>query len=137
LVTLVIEALYALVFLQSFVTYLRRRDPVQRDLTLVFLPFTSLLVLEATRLALGVVELPLAATYVGLTLLLAQPYLTLRLVRTVRPVPRWATPVASCVFVATTVPFYVLGRRSVPLVTLAVVVGFFRGPGVCRSAAGW
>jgi signal transduction histidine kinase len=125
MITLVIEALYALVFLHSFVTYLRRRDPVRRDLTLVFVPLTSLLVLEVARRALGVAELPMVPAYVAVTLLLAQPYLTLRLVRTVRPVPRWIGPVAFGIFVATTVPFYFLGQQKIPLVTLAMVMGFF------------
>jgi signal transduction histidine kinase len=124
MVTLIIEALYALVFLQSLVTYLRRGDPVQRDVTLVFAPLTSLLVLDVIRRVLGVAELPLAVSYVGVTLLLAQPYLTMRLVRTLRPVPRWVVPVTLCIFVVTTVPFYVVGERNIPLVTLGVVIGF-------------
>jgi len=125
MITLVIEAMYALVFLHSLATYLLRRDPVRRDLTLVFVPFTSLLVLEIIRRALGRAELPLVLTNIAVTLLLAQPYLTLRLARTVRPVPRWAGPVALGVFVVSTAPFYFLGRRQLPWVTLPVVVGFF------------
>src|SRR2546426_5623793 len=124
MITLIIEAFYALVFLQSFVTYLRRRDPVQRDLTLVFAPFTSLLVLEVIRRVQGVADLPLVVMYVAVTLLLAQPYLTMRLVRTLRPVPRWAMRVAFCIFAVTTAPFYFLGQRNIPMVTLAVVIGF-------------
>ena len=124
MVTLIIEALYALVFLQSLMTYLRRRDPVQRDVTLVFAPLTSLLVLDVVRRVQGAAELPLPVSYAGVTLLLAQPYLTMRLVRTLRPVPRWVVPVALCIFVVTTVPFYLVGKRNVPLVTLGIVIGF-------------
>lgn len=124
MVTLIIEALYTLVFLQSLMTYLRRRDPVQRDVTLVFAPLTSLLALDVIRRVQGVEELPSAVSYVGVTLLLAQPYLTMRLVRTLRPVPRWAMPVTLCIFAVTTAPFYVVGKRNVPLVTLGVVIGF-------------
>jgi signal transduction histidine kinase len=136
MITLIIEALYALVFAHSLVTYVRRRDPVQRDLTLVFAPLTSLLLLEVVRRGLGRAELPLALEYVGLTLLLAQPYLTLRLVRTLRPVPRWAMRVALGVFVATVLPFYVLGEREIPLVTLAVVAGFFGVQGFAAALLG-
>src|SRR5882724_6405983 len=125
MVTLIIEALYALVFLHSLTTFLLRRDPVRRDLTLVFVPLTSLLVLELVRRALGVAELPLALAYAAVTLLLAQPYLTLRLVRTLRPVPPWTPRAALGLLVVTTVPFYLLGRRQIPLVTMAVVAGFF------------
>jgi signal transduction histidine kinase len=125
MITLAIEGLFALVFLRSLGAYLRRRDPVQRDLTLVFTPFTAFLVLEVVRRAQGVAKLPLPVSYVAVTLLLAQPWLTLRLVRSVRPVPGWAMWVAFGVFVGTTVPFYFLGQRTITAVTLAVVVGFF------------
>ncbi|MEN3309592.1 MAG: hypothetical protein V7603_5794 [Micromonosporaceae bacterium] len=125
MITLLIEAFFALVFLQSLVAYLRRRNPVQRDLALVFAPFTSLLVLELIRRAAGAAALPLVFGYIGVTLLLAQPYLTMRLVRTLRPVPRWAVWGALGVFVLTAVPLYILGTRLTPSATLALVVGFF------------
>jgi signal transduction histidine kinase len=133
MVTLIIEALYALVFLRSLVAYAQRRDPVQRDLTLVFAPFTPLLVLEIVRRVQGAAQLPLVLTDVAVTLLLAQPYLTLRLVRTIRPVPRWAMRAALGVFVVTTVPFYFLGRRNILLVTFALVVGFFAVQGYAAT----
>ena len=87
---------------------------MRRDLTLVFAPFTSLLVLEVVRLALGFAEIPSVLAYVAVTLLLAQPYLTLRLVRTLRPVPRWAMRTAVCVFVASTVAVLFSGRAGDP-----------------------
>ncbi|HEV7898682.1 MAG TPA: ATP-binding protein [Planosporangium sp.] len=101
---------------------------MRRDLTLVFAPFTLLLALEVVRRVQGVADLPAAVGYVAVTALLAQPYLTMRLVRTVRPVPRWGMRVALGTFVVTTIPFYFLDQRNVRLVqllTLAVVVGFF------------
>jgi signal transduction histidine kinase/ActR/RegA family two-component response regulator len=97
---------------------------VQRDLTLVFAPFTALLVLEVARGALGAATLPAAASYAAVTLLLAQPYLTLRLVRALRPVPAWMTPSALAIFVVTTGLFYLWGQRKLAVVTVAVVVGF-------------
>ena len=124
MVTLVIEFFYALVFLQSLVMFLRGRDPVQRDLTLVFAPLTSLLVLELIQRSPGVGELPPAVSYFTVTSLLAQPYLTMRLVRTLRPVPPWAMHLTVGVFLATTIPFFLTGGR-LPLLTLAVVVCFF------------
>ena len=127
MIALVIEALYALVFLHSFLAFLRRRDAVRRDLAIVFVPLTSMLVLELIRRARGVTELPPVLSYAAVTLLLAQPFLTLRLVRTLRPVPRWAVPGAFGVFVATTVPVYFLSLWHIPLplVTFALVAGFF------------
>jgi len=125
MVTIVIEFFYALVFLQSLVTYLHGRDPVQRDLTLVFFPLTSLLVLEVIRLALRVDKLPSALSLAGVTLLLAQPFLTMRLVRTLRPVSPWVLRVSFGVFFVTTIPFYVYGEGVPSLLTLAAVAGFF------------
>jgi signal transduction histidine kinase len=125
MMSLVIEWLFAVVFLRCLVAYLRRRDPVQRDLTLVFAPFAFLLVQEMVRRALGVAALPMVVSYVGVTLLLAQPFLTLRLVRTLRPVPVGVVRGAFAVFAVTTGLYYLLGHWNVPVVTLVVVVGFF------------
>jgi signal transduction histidine kinase len=133
MIALVIEACYALVFVQSFIAYARRRDPVQRDLTLVFAPLTSLLVLEVARRLTGTVQFPAVVTYPALTLLLAQPYLTMRLVRMVRPVPAAVMWLALGVFVATTVPFYFLGQRKLLVVTLAAVVAFFAVQGYAAA----
>jgi hypothetical protein len=125
IISLIIEALFALVFLHSLLSYLRHRDRIQRDLTLVFAPLASFLVVEVVLLALGIDELPTGVAYVAVTLLLAQPYLTMRLVRTLRPVPRWVMRVVLAVFVVTTVPFYLLWQRGAAAVTLVAVVGFF------------
>ncbi|MEN3309588.1 MAG: hypothetical protein V7603_5790 [Micromonosporaceae bacterium] len=133
MLSLAIEALYASVFLHSLVAYARRRNQVQRDLTLVFAPFTSLLVLEVVRRLPGVAALPSVLTYVGLTLLLAQPYLTMRLVRSLRPVSARAMRLAFCAFAVTTVPLYLLGDRTPPLVTLAVVLVFFTVQGLAAT----
>jgi signal transduction histidine kinase len=132
MVTLVIEAFYAVVFLQSFVIYLRHRDPVQRDLLLVFVPVTLLLVLEIARRVLGVAELPPAVSYLGVTALLAQPYLTMRLVCTLRPVARWGMHVVLCGFVVTTGAFFLLGEQSA-LVTSAAMVWFFLVQGAAAT----
>jgi signal transduction histidine kinase len=133
MISLVIEAFYAVVFLQSFVTYLRHRDPVRRDLMLVFVPVTSLLVAEVVRRASGVRELPAVVGYVAVTALLAQPYLTMRLVRTLRPVPRWAMRLVLGTFLATTVAFYLLIDRSATLVTMAAVAAFFLVQGAAAT----
>jgi len=44
MVTLLIEAFFALVFVRALIAYARRRDTLQRDLALVFSPMTVLLV---------------------------------------------------------------------------------------------
>src|SRR5690242_2647430 len=102
MITLIIEAFFALVFVQSMIAYARRRDTLQRDLAVVFAPMTVLLVLEIIRRVDGIARLPAILGLLGITLLLAQPYLTLRLVRAVRPVPRAVSWGAFAVFVVTT-----------------------------------
>jgi signal transduction histidine kinase len=123
MVTLIIEALYSLVFLHSLVSYLRHRGPVQRDLTLAFAPVACFVLVAVVNRALGVV--PSAVAFAAVTLLLAQPYLTMRLVATLRPVPRWVMRVVLGVFVVTAVPVNLMGRDVAPVVILLAVLGFF------------
>jgi Na+/phosphate symporter len=78
LVTLVIELLFGLVFVGALVTWVRRRDTLSRDVTLVFSGLTFLFALELVSRAFGPV--PRWLTYGAAFLLLAQPVLTLRLV---------------------------------------------------------
>jgi len=125
MVTPIIEAFFALVFVRALIAYARRRDTLQRDLALVFSPMTVLLVLEIIRQVEGIPQLPTIPGLLGITLLLAQPLLTLRLVRAVRPVSHAVSWGAFAMFVVTTVPWYFLGTRQVPLVTLSTVIAFF------------
>src|SRR5207253_2958934 len=60
----------------------------------------------------------------GTVLLLAQPYLTLRLVRKLRPVPAWAMWGALVAFVGTSAPLLAFGARARLPVVLAAVLGF-------------
>ncbi|HKS99720.1 MAG TPA: ATP-binding protein [Rugosimonospora sp.] len=122
---LAIESIFAVVFLRSLLAFARRPDALKRDLVLVFFPFTSLLVLEVADRIRHSSTLPWLVTILAVAALLAQPYLTLRLVSSLRPVPRWSLRVALGVFLCSTVPFLVLGARSVPAVNLVVVVGYF------------
>jgi len=84
--TLFIEALFGLVFARALVAYLRGRDRLQRDVMLVFSAVAGLFLL-ALFAAFGV-KIPPWVRIGGVSLLLAQPYLTLRLVAAVRRVPR-------------------------------------------------
>ncbi|MFI7544616.1 response regulator [Actinoplanes sp. NPDC049599] len=88
LVLLAAEFTFAVLFVRALGGYLRRRDPLQRDVTLVF---ASCTVLFAVDVAGRVVGGPLPEWVGGVTLvaLLAQPYLTVRLAARLRFVPRW------------------------------------------------
>src|SRR4051812_20561246 len=87
-VLLAAELTFAVLFLRALRGFLHRRDPLQRDVTLVFLPCTLLFGVDiAGRLPGG----PLRV-WVGITatmVLLAQPYLTVRLAGRLREVPAW------------------------------------------------
>src|SRR4051812_31323117 len=82
-----VEGLFALVFAQALTGYLRRRDPVQGDITLIFTAVAMLLALDVFRTLFG--EPPRLVRILAAAMLLAQPFFTLRLVARIRPVPRW------------------------------------------------
>src|SRR5438309_11450102 len=80
-----IEALFVLVFIRTLVAYLARRDPLQRDVTLVFGAMAVLFVIGLVRVL--VPSAPVLFNTLASALLLAQPLLTLRLAARLRPVP--------------------------------------------------
>jgi signal transduction histidine kinase/DNA-binding response OmpR family regulator len=112
MIRLFVEALFALIFAQALVAYLRRRDPVERDVMAVFTAAAMLFALDVLRRFVG--EPPQALRVVALVLLIAQPYLTLRLVHRVRPVPRWLRITALLAVLASVVPLASAPRLSLP-----------------------
>src|SRR3954447_380996 len=118
-----VEGLFALVFAQALASYLRGRDPVQRDITLIFTAVSMLFVLDIARTLFGGSPQPLRV--VALIMLFAQPYLTLRLVARIRPVPRWLH-LAAIAGVLVTVGL-VLAAPKLSMPALLVVVGVFTG----------
>ncbi|MEU7908967.1 PAS domain S-box protein [Actinoplanes sp. NPDC049118] len=93
-----IAALYVMIFAWTSVTYLRRRDPLLRDLMWIFAAVSMTFVLRGARLIMGV---PPPALVVVLVIIIAgQPYLTLRLVSRLRRVPAWVLRGALAVWIA-------------------------------------
>jgi signal transduction histidine kinase/DNA-binding response OmpR family regulator len=88
MVTLAIGVLIAAVFVGAFAGYVRTRDPMQRDIAVLFLPTLAVCVNAAYR-ELTDRQVPAAASVTVTTLLLLQPYLTLRLAARLGRVPRW------------------------------------------------
>ncbi|MEU4214113.1 PAS domain S-box protein [Actinoplanes sp. NPDC026623] len=82
-----IAALFVTVLVWTSVTYLRRRDPLLRDLMLIFASMSMVFIVGGLRLIMGVPPGPVVAVLVALVI--AQPYLTLRLVSRLRRVPSW------------------------------------------------
>jgi signal transduction histidine kinase len=119
--TLVVEVAFALLFVHGLVTYLRRRDPLQRDVMFVFTAMAMVFGLEVWRRTLGPPPAWLAG--VSTVLLLAQPYLTLRLTAQLRPVARPLRVAALAGFLVTALPF-ASGRVMPPALVLAAVAVF-------------
>ncbi|MEV0897392.1 response regulator [Actinoplanes sp. NPDC049802] len=90
-VLLAAEITFAVLFLRALLAWARRRDPLQRDVALVFAPFLVALCVDLLRLAHG--TLPNWVNIANAAALLAQPYLTLRLAGRLRSVPRVLTTV--------------------------------------------
>jgi hypothetical protein len=125
-----ITALYALTLVWVSWGYLRRRDPLLRDVMLIFASVAMLFVLSVVRLAIG--EPPRLVTGLFVALLLGQPFFTLRLVSKLRRVPPWAMWAALAGWALTAVPIVVaIGLPSVA--TWSVVAGFV----VVEAAAAW
>ncbi|MCA2215230.1 response regulator [Jidongwangia harbinensis] len=122
-VLLTAEFTFAVVFLRALVGYLRRRDPLQRDVTLVFAPCTVLFVVDIVRRINGG-SLPPVVGAVALTALLAQPYLTVRLAGRLRAVPTWLDRAVLVLFLAVAVPVFFLDRPLPPAVVLLAVTAF-------------
>jgi signal transduction histidine kinase/DNA-binding response OmpR family regulator len=124
LITLGIELLFAIVFLRALVAYLRDRDPLSRDVTLVFSAMAALFVLQLVTQVLG--TLPPIVGSVAIALLFAQPFLTLRLTARLGRVPRALLWGAGLAYLATTVPFLVAAQltadQGAPASTVTVLV---------------
>jgi signal transduction histidine kinase/CheY-like chemotaxis protein len=120
--TLVIELLFALVFVGAVLSWVRRRDVLSRDLTLIFSAMAFLSVLDLVRRVAG--PLPPWLGLPGLVLLLAQPTFTLLLVADLGLVRhRWLLP-ASLGMLAAALPLVVIRPVPPPLVVALLAVYF-------------
>ena len=124
LVLLAAEFTFAVLFLRALLGYLRRRDPLQRDVTLVFAPCTLLFCVDvARRLNDGAMAGWISS--ITLTVLLAQPYLTVRLTTRLRAVPVWLDRSMLFGYLAVAVPLMFQPRPLAPEAVDLVVIAFF------------
>jgi hypothetical protein len=122
--TVLMELLFLLVLLGALLAVVRGRDPLARDVSLVFLTLGQLFVLDIVRRVLGPESLPGPIVIAVVLLLLAQPWFTLRLVSRIRPIPRWLLPAAGLAFLATTLPLVVIGA-AIPRPLALGAIGVF------------
>ncbi|GAB7044776.1 MULTISPECIES: PAS domain S-box protein [Catenuloplanes] len=84
---ILVTSVFAVILAWVSWQYLRRRDPLMRDVMLMFASVAMLFVLGAVRLLTG--PLPQPVTMLAVALLMAKPLFTLRLVSWLCPVPAW------------------------------------------------
>jgi signal transduction histidine kinase/CheY-like chemotaxis protein len=126
LVLLAAEFTFAVLFLRALLAYLHRRDPLQRDVTMVFAPCMALFCADLARRINGG-SLPAWVGLVTLTVLLAQPYLTVRLANRLRRVPLWLDLVVLMTYLASAVPLLFVARPLEPGQWAVAVTGFLAG----------
>ncbi|WP_433296845.1 sensor histidine kinase [Actinoplanes sp. CA-030573] len=122
LVLLAAEFTFAVLFLRALGGYLRRRDSLQGNVTLVFLPCTVVFCVDIARWL--DVPMPDWVSIASTTVLLAQPYLTVRLAERLRRVPRWLDRLIFCAYVALAVPMIMEPRPLDSRALLLIVIGF-------------
>ena len=119
---LVVEALFTLVFVWSVALYVRDRDRLQLDVSMVFACVGLLSILDVIQRLSG--PAPIWVSRVTVAILLAQPYLTLHLTSRLRPVPVWLRWSALIVVIGTALPLVFFGARDHPMFVLIGVAAF-------------
>ena len=141
---LLVEALFAVVFARALVAYVRGRDPLQRDVMLIFGSVAVLFVLDLIRRLGG--EPSRLVGDAASVLLLAQPMLTLRLVARVRRVPAWIRwSAVTGWLVSALIVVFLDGAAPSPAAVLLIVAvfgvveivaaGFFVREAACRTGS--
>lgn len=128
--SLLIEGLFGVVFVAALMDFVKRRDPVSRDVALTFSPFVGLLILAVWRATLG--PPPSALSVVFGILFFAQPVFALHLVSLIRPVPRRVLLGAIVVLAIGVVP--VLLVRPIPPVLAIAPLAAFTGVQLLTAA---
>src|SRR6266536_3092340 len=130
MVAAVLDALFLPVLVGVLVGYRAGRDPVQRDVLLVFVAMTVFFVRNLIRQLGG--TLPALVDDLATTLLLARPGLTLRLAGRLRPLPRWLWPSALAAYLAAVAVTFAVGTPP-PLPAVLVRVGCLTATGVAAA----
>jgi signal transduction histidine kinase/DNA-binding response OmpR family regulator len=125
-ILLAAECTFAVLFVRALIGYLRGRDPLQRDVTLVFTPCMLLFCVDVTRRLSGG-PLPSWVSVAALLVLMVQPYLTVRLATRLRAVPRWLDLGVLALLIATALPLAFTGRPLRPLAWWLALSGFLVG----------
>src|SRR6478735_4654161 len=120
LLTLLIQVAFYVLFAAALWRYLRRPSPLDLDVVLVFATTAALFTISILNQFAGPDVVALLRP-VALTALIAQPYLIVRLIHTISPVPIEARALAFGGVVVSTLAILVLGTRNVPAILLLVL----------------
>ncbi len=131
LVTFAIEATFAAVFVFAVGTWWRRRDPLSRDVVLLFTSMMAVFALGIVGLVVG--PPPPVLTSIAIVLLLGQPVTVVWLVARIHPVPRTALGAVIAGWLLTAIPLAALGADSPGPVLVATVIVFV----VSELAGAW
>jgi len=134
MISLLIGFLFTLVFARALVAYLRRRDSLMRDVMLIFAAMAGLVVLDLYRRLIGSPPQLLFDSLVVMTL--GQPYLTLRMVTRLRPVPKWLTRTALVAFLASATPYLFLTPPTPTAWVLTIISVYAVTAGVSAAFLG-
>ncbi len=126
LALLAAECTFAVLFVRALLAYLHRRDPLQRNVTLVFAPCMVLFCVDVARRINGE-PFPTWVGVVTLTILLAQPYLTVRLAGRLRRVPVWLDRAVLLTYITSATPLMFAARPLHPSGWIVAVTGFLAG----------
>ncbi|MDY7085027.1 MAG: PAS domain S-box protein [Actinomycetota bacterium] len=121
---ILVTLLFAFILAWVSWRYLRRRDPLLRDVMWMFASVAMLFVIGVAGLFVGAPPRTVMILAVGL--LLAKPVFTLRLVSRLRPLRSWCLPVACTVWALSALPVMASMARPLPrsAVWPAVIVFF-------------
>jgi signal transduction histidine kinase/DNA-binding response OmpR family regulator len=112
-----VEILFGILFLATFVSYVLRRDSLSRDVMLIFAAVAGLLFFANLQALAG--DLPEPVVGLAVALLLAAPLFTLRLTNQIQRVPRWLLVAAVVGYLLSAVPLIVLPQNVVGPFVLA------------------
>ena len=120
--SLISGVLYAVLVAAAARPAIRERDPLARDVSLVFAPLAALFLLTIVEALVGRAPGPIGA--VAVLLLFAQPLFALRLVADLRAVPRRLLPAAAGLLAAAAIVLFGAGSAQRPAGALVAVAVF-------------
>jgi PAS domain S-box-containing protein len=132
---ILVTSLFAVIFSWVSWRYLRRRDPLLRDVMWMFAAVAMLFVVGLVRLFVG--KPPRTVMILVIGLLLAKPLFTLRLVGRLRPLRSWWWPLAMTACSVSALPVLATATRPLPRpVVWPAVAVFFAVEGIAAWLLG-